>query len=279
MLDHAQDYVVKGESQWRYQRPWLSDHTEQDECPNMAIEYVPYDGLVVTRVEATARGLSRYFTGKPCKREHLSERRLSDGECTACAYVTRMAWKSANRDKVNADERAARLRDPEKYRAYVDRYLTTNKAKAVRGAYYLTNVETIKRRAKDWKKQNPERVLENRTRYYAVNKDHIVSKVAEWNAANPDGPRTRGRNYRAKLYAAEGSHTREEIQALYASQKGKCAYCRISLENGYHADHIQPLSKGGSNWISNITLACGPCNNRKRATNPIVFARRLGRLL
>jgi 5-methylcytosine-specific restriction endonuclease McrA len=134
-------------------------------------------------------------------------------------------------------------------------------------------------RVKEWRELNPERALASRQAHYAANKDEIVQRVAEWNAANPDGPRTRGRNYRAKLYAAEGSHTREEIQALYDSQGGVCVYCETSLVTNYHADHIQALSKGGSNWISNIQLTCGPCNNRKRATDPIVFARRLGRLL
>ena len=105
---HLQD-VVKGESQSCLQQPWLSDHTEQDECPNMAIEYVPHQGAVVMRAAALARGLPRYFTGKPCKRAHLSERRLSDGMCTACAYLVRMAWKAANREKVNAAEREGPL--------------------------------------------------------------------------------------------------------------------------------------------------------------------------
>jgi len=171
------------------------------------------------------------------------------------------------------------LRDPERYRSYVDRYLASDKGKEARKAYYDANAETYRKSARDWAKENPDRVVENHKKYYAANKERVVAKVAEWHAANPDGQRTRGRNYRAKLHAAEGSHTREQIQALHDSQGGKCVYCRVSLKNGYHADHIKPLSKGGSNWITNIQLTCGPCNNRKRATDPIEFAQRLGRLL
>ena len=278
-LYHTHSCVVNSESQWRVERHWLSDHTEQDECPNMTVEYVPYAGPIVTRAEALARGLPRWFIGKSCKRDHISERRTTDGVCVACVHALTNAWKTANRDKINADERQSRLRDPETHKARTTRYLATDKAKAVRRAYYLANVETIKQRAKDWKEQNPERSLELRKAYYEANKEYIVGKVAEWHAANPDGQRTRGRNYRAKLHAAEGSHTREQIAALHDSQGGKCVYCRVSLKNGYHADHIRPLSKGGSNWITNIQLTCGPCNNRKRATDPIEFAQRLGRLL
>jgi 5-methylcytosine-specific restriction endonuclease McrA len=271
--------VVNSESQWRVERHWLSDHTEQDECPNMTVEYVPYDGPIVTRAEALARGLPRWFIGKSCKRDHISERRTTDGVCVACVHALTNAWKTANREKINAAERESRLRDPETYKARVAKYQTSDKGKATLQAYRLANAEAARKRAKAWKEQNPERALENRARYYEANKERVVAKVAEWNAANPDGQRTRGRNYRAKLYAAEGSHTREQIQALHDSQGGKCVYCRVSLKDGYHADHIRPLSKGGSNWIANIQLTCGPCNNRKRAADPIIYAQRLGRLL
>jgi 5-methylcytosine-specific restriction endonuclease McrA len=42
----------------------------------------------------------------------------------------------------------------------------------------------------------------------------------------------------------------------------KCAYC--SIENvPLQIEHIHPRSKGGSNAISNLALACEPCNTKK----------------
>lgn len=42
----------------------------------------------------------------------------------------------------------------------------------------------------------------------------------------------------------------------------KCAYCKkegIPLQ----IEHMTPKSRGGSNRVSNLTLACGPCNQEK----------------
>ena len=169
--------------------------------------------------------------------------------------------------------------DPAKVKARVARYINSPKGKATRRAYCLAHSKEAVQRVKEWKERNPERAIQNTRAHYVANKDKIVQRVAEWNAANPDGPRTRSRNYRAKLNAAEGSHTRQEVEELHHRQQGRCAYCSKLLKTKYHADHIVPLSRGGSNWISNIQLTCGPCNNRKRATDPIEYARRIGRLL
>lgn len=38
----------------------------------------------ITRTEARAAGLKRYFTGKPCKRGHVAERYLKGGMCIEC---------------------------------------------------------------------------------------------------------------------------------------------------------------------------------------------------
>jgi len=46
-----------------------------------------------------------------------------------------------------------------------------------------------------------------------------------------------------------------------------CAYCGAK-EVPLQIEHIHPKAKGGSNRVSNLTLACEPCN-KKKATLPI----------
>ncbi len=42
----------------------------------------------------------------------------------------------------------------------------------------------------------------------------------------------------------------------------RCAYCGVT-DTRLEVEHIHPRSKGGSNRISNLTLACHECNQRK----------------
>jgi hypothetical protein len=43
---------------------------------------------IISRKEAKARGLKQYFTGKPCKRGHISKRLLSTGVCLECSKIS-----------------------------------------------------------------------------------------------------------------------------------------------------------------------------------------------
>ncbi len=40
--------------------------------------------VIVSRTDATARGLKLYFTGVPCKRGHMAMRLVRNGECLEC---------------------------------------------------------------------------------------------------------------------------------------------------------------------------------------------------
>jgi hypothetical protein len=76
-----------------------------------------------------------------------------------------------------------------------------------------------------------------------------------------------------------GTHSKEELAALFVQQKGCCAACKNSLQKDYHRDHILPIVAGGSNWISNIQLLCKTCNLEKAAKHPVDFMREKGYLL
>jgi len=60
---------------------------------------------------------------------------------------------------------------------------------------------------------------------------------------------------------------REEFYIRLVEQYGKiCWYCGLDLTNGEtatHLDHIVPKSKGGTDSIENLALACEFCNRAK----------------
>lgn len=52
----------------------------------------------------------------------------------------------------------------------------------------------------------------------------------------------------------------------------KCSYCGVSAsESPLEIDHIQPVSRGGTNHLSNLRSACHECNAGKGAEEPEWF--------
>ncbi len=65
-----------------------------------------------------------------------------------------------------------------------------------------------------------------------------------------------------------------EVRAYLLEKWGrKCAYCDAE-HTPLTIDHIHPSSKGGSDRVSNLTLACFPCNQRKSNQDVRVFLAR-----
>lgn len=62
----------------------------------------------------------------------------------------------------------------------------------------------------------------------------------------------------------------EVREYLLEKWQRKCAYCDAS-EVPLQIEHIHPKACGGSGRISNLTLACAPCNLRKAAQDVSVF--------
>lgn len=143
--------------------------------------------------------------------------------------------------------RKARERDPERYAAYVA----------------------------NWRRKNPERAREINRTSWNKNKDKYnearrgdpvtAQQMRDWQKANPAKIREYNRRRKARSKGASGRHTEDELVALWARYGGLCAYCGEQAE---HADHVMPLSKGGSDDIENIAPACIACNLSKKDKAP-----------
>jgi 5-methylcytosine-specific restriction endonuclease McrA len=92
-------------------------------------------------------------------------------------------------------------------------------------------------------------------KYYG---DRLVSQDARRRHAQ------RRRNLKS---ATKDSKVRTKILAINAGPC-KCYWCGTSLPQGGDADHIVPLSKGGSHTCDNIVAACKQCNETKKDIMP-----------
>jgi 5-methylcytosine-specific restriction endonuclease McrA len=137
--------------------------------------------------------------------------------------------------------------------------------------------------SKKWKAANREKCRSAKCRQYASNPVKFREQRRKSRSNNPEKTRVLRRIHenrrRARKVKTGGSYSLEQLQDLFKKQNCKCAGCLCSIKRGYHNDHIIALSRGGSNYISNIQLLCQSCNQRKGAKDPVIWAQQNGRLL
>jgi 5-methylcytosine-specific restriction endonuclease McrA len=160
--------------------------------------------------------------------------------------------------------------DPEKVKFAVSLYVAKNKEKV-----------TVYK--KDWYQKNQAELRKNFCENYKKNADHRKEKAKEWKEKNPEKAKIIHRASQAKRRArfreADGHHSASDIEKLLLLQKWKCPMCHSNLRSGFHVDHVHPLSRGGSNWPSNLQCLCPKCNQQKHNKDPIAWAQENGRLL
>lgn len=110
---------------------------------------------IVSRKDAKAAGLSRYFTGNPCPKGHVAERYVNAKTCCECDRER----KAANPDKEIAYQVA-------RYEARNDK--DKDKARARNAAHYT---------------ENRDKALARMAAYYEANKDRIRAQQAAYRAA------------------------------------------------------------------------------------------------
>ena len=118
-----------------------------------------------------------------------------------------------------------------------------------------------------------------RLKQRSENRQVLRAYTKAWSLANPLKRSASRQAYRARKRGANGSHCAKDIEQLLQLQKGRCAMCGDDIRKAFQVDHIQALSRGGTNDRLNLQLLCGSCNASKGARDAIEVAQRMGRLL
>ena len=118
------------------------------------------------------------------------------------------------------------------------------------------------------------RAREAEARYRARNRERESKRGCAWAKSNPEKARQRDLRNRARRRGAHGEFSVRQFAALTEILGGKCLCC--GSRSGLHADHVKPISRGGSNSIENIQPLCKRCNSSK-STKTIDF--RVGRFI
>lgn len=150
--------------------------------------------------------------------------------------------------------------------------------------YYYEHKEEVQLKVKEYEIKNSE-IISTRRKLYRDTEAAKEIKM-KWNLENKESIKETSKLYR-KLHREEfntykrnrnalklqngGTHTVEDILAIYNCQQGLCFYCGTSVEEIYHVDHVIPIILGGFNGAENLVITCPSCNLTKNAKHPLEF--------
>lgn len=103
----------------------------------------------------------------------------------------------------------------------------------------------------------------HRAYYRSISDDHY-ERTVRWRRNNPEAVRAIKQRRRAAEKGSYGGFDAEDWKEILTRYQNRCLCCGVSGgEEKLTADHVVPLSKGGSHDASNIQPLCHSCNSRK----------------
>lgn len=126
--------------------------------------------------------------------------------------------------------------------------------------YYSHHKKEIVETQKRCEKSNPAIYKEIKSKWVKNNPDKIYASVER---------------RRTKIAKADGDFSAKEWRDLKSLFGNICLWC--GQRKPLTVDHVVPLSKGGTNWISNIQPLCKSCNSKKN--NKIIDFRPFGNII
>ncbi len=164
-------------------------------------------------------------------------------QCCVCQLVFEIS--QFHRDKSRKDGRCPRC-------------------KACAKLYQQNNLSTFAKNAKRWREKNPEAAQEARERWELDNPNKVKEKHRRdsraWAKRHPELNSAKVRKYLAVKAGAPGDGaTLSELALIHGPLCYLCGQAKATV-----VEHMVPLSRGGTNYPSNLRPSCLACNSRKR---------------
>lgn len=197
------------------------------------------------------RGFKPFKFCANCRQAHKREANRRYSKANSKKIVARVrAWKSANPDKVKKNVR---------------RYLAKLSCDPLRRRRMR---ESQNRSARARRRKNKEQIRKWKSVDYAKHKAQYIARAKRWRMTNRGRFRqlaiVQQQRRRAVKAAAKGTHNLDQWLARVGFFGWHCVYCGTKLTmRTLTQDHVIPLSRGGTNWPSNLVPACHSCNASK----------------
>lgn len=201
--------------------------------------------------------------GRPCVR--CGDSRWGErNRCITCATNRHREWVKNNPERTKELKRESYARHSEENRER-DRKRRAENPELYRErgrASRARNIERAREHDRQRNQANPRRSREATLKWYRANKEHHLSVGQKWRKENREATCAISARRRARIYGNEGDYTGVEFKKLCSQYDNRCLACGRN-DIPLTADHIVPVSCGGSNYIDNIQPLCQSCNSSK----------------
>ena len=173
------------------------------------------------------------------------------GQCKACRKEYYKEYHENNKDMIKEYQKEYHENNKDMIKEYQKEYHENNKdkIKESKKEYRENNKDKIKESKKEYYENNKDMIKE----YYENNKDMIKEYKKEYCKTHKIEYKAYSHKRRARIKSNGGSYTKAEWLECLEFFDYKCAYSGEPLTmDDASVEHVIPVSKGGTSYISNL---------------------------
>lgn len=203
----------------------------------------------ITRKDAISRGLTRYYTGKPCRKNHIADRDVFNGGCLECMKINRRKYEKTEKyenkmEKYHKSEKGKLTRKKFEQTPKAVSYRRNVRAKSPKKKksdykYRQTLKGILTRRAREKKEKNMATKLKWRKTTVKGQKlmmwNTMRSRLAKWTTKKILGKRSEMH----KIVGCSQDEFRKHIEKQFKPGMTWKNWGKYT----WHIDHIIPLAR------------------------------------